>query len=438
MKRILVISMPFKIGVGGFIRSYNVLPLLAKKLSEEFEVELYIPVNAIRAAIKFYTSSIQAGSKDITNINDILSSAVEKVLQDIEQLEKHSKHSFIINERVLRRSIDVNYEAFLRYTESSQLFPEYTRPVLAHIFVKRFCENVKKYYAVYEHMYSMHEAPDAITSMMCLADRSTKSAVLLQSGLGINPLEKIFNTWLYNQLTKEIDMKGLLAVSPAPLFESPHLLNIVNPSRIKILVPGNAIEKDLLEYCKTPKEPNTLVYYGRLSREKGLFDIVKAWAIVERKTSAKLLLIGRFEHESAKQKFVTLLKKYRIENIRYIGFISDRARLFNIVSKAGILLYPSYRDSFSLTVLESLALGLLVVAYDIPALRYLYGKSKSVKLVPLGNYRELALKVLESIEKHCVASDRYTENLIRLHMSWNAVAEEERRKLIALLSSNGF
>jgi len=433
MKRILVISMPFKIGVGGFIRSYNVLPLLAKRLSEEFEVELYIPANAIRTAIKFYTSSIQANNKDVTNINDLLSSAVEKVLQDIEQLEKRSKYSFIINERVLGRSIDVNYEVFLQYTESFRLFPEYTKPILVHIFEKRFCENVKKYYAVHEHTYSMHETPDAITSMMCLVNRSTKSVVLLQSGLGINPLEKIFNTWLYNQLTKEVDMEGLLAVSPAPLFESPCLLNIVNPSRINILVPGNAIEKDLLEYRKTSKEPNTLVYYGRLSREKGLFDIVKAWAIVERKTSAKLLLIGRFEHENAKQKFVALMKKYRIENIKYMDFISDRARLFNIVSKARILLYPSYRDSFSLTVLESLALGLLVVAYDIPALRYLYSKSKLVKLVPPGNYKELATRVLESIENCDAKPNEYTENLIKLHMSWNAVAEEEHKKLIALL-----
>jgi glycosyltransferase involved in cell wall biosynthesis len=30
-----------------------------------------------------------------------------------------------------------------------------------------------------------------------------------------------------------------------------------------------------------------------------------------------------------------------------------------------VLIYPSYRDAFSLTVLEALALGLGIVAYDV-------------------------------------------------------------------------
>ena len=58
-------------------------------------------------------------------------------------------------------------------------------------------------------------------------------------------------------------------------------------------------------------------------------------------------------------------------------------------------IYPSYSDTFSLTVLEAVALGLTVVAYGIPALRYVYKDLPCVRLVPVGDKLRLALKALK-------------------------------------------
>jgi len=58
-------------------------------------------------------------------------------------------------------------------------------------------------------------------------------------------------------------------------------------------------------------------------------------------------------------------------------------------------IYPSYSDTFSLTVLEAVALGLAVVAYGIPALRYVYKDLPCVRLVPVGDKLRLALEALK-------------------------------------------
>jgi glycosyltransferase involved in cell wall biosynthesis len=64
-----------------------------------------------------------------------------------------------------------------------------------------------------------------------------------------------------------------------------------------------------------------------------------------------------------------LARKLNIhDKILLTGHI-PREELFMLKAKALVHLYPSHEDAFPYSVLESLALGTPVVAYDIPALR---------------------------------------------------------------------
>jgi len=58
--------------------------------------------------------------------------------------------------------------------------------------------------------------------------------------------------------------------------------------------------------------------------------------------------------------------------------------------------YPSHEDSFSLVVLESLALGTMVVAYDIPAIREVYGDL--VYTVQEGDINSMARGVIKVLK----------------------------------------
>jgi glycosyltransferase involved in cell wall biosynthesis len=199
-------------------------------------------------------------------------------------------------------------------------------------------------------------------------------------------------------------------------------------SNIKILIPALALDSNLTTINKpeSRSEQYSAIYFGRLSREKGLIDLLRTWSIISQKEPrARLTLIGMPENHDT----LAIIYKYLAEfrNIRYLGYISP-----NEVVKHCVLIYPSYRDSFSLTVLEALALGLKVVAYDIPAIRYIYSRSNMVYVARRGDISSLAEGVLQWFHMDVEPND-YTKALIELHSSWKKVAQEEARAILSLL-----
>jgi len=172
---------------------------------------------------------------------------------------------------------------------------------------------------------------------------------------------------------------GVLAVSPQPIVESPFIANITK--NLKVLIPAVAL--DPLVYAvvkpKSQVEQYSAVYFGRLSREKGLVDLLRAWSIIsQRKPRARLTLIGMPENHEILATINKYIAKYR--NVRYLGYLPPE-KLYREVARHHVLIYPSYRDAFSLTVLEALALGLGIVAYDIRAIRFMYSRNSMVYVV---------------------------------------------------------
>jgi len=93
------------------------------------------------------------------------------------------------------------------------------------------------------------------------------------------------------------------------------------------------------------------------------------------------MLVGSFSSEKVEKEFKDLRFRLGLKNIEYLGYFKHREELFKRVAEAKVLVYPSHQDAFPLTLLEAVALGLLCVAYDIPALRYVYREVPSVTLV---------------------------------------------------------
>lgn len=438
MRRILVVSMPFRIGVGGFIRSWHVLPRLSRHLAEDgYEVELWIPANAIRTVLMLHIKQHQE------NIGrDIFDELPDLILNEISYLERQSKYSFNVNEKVLRKNLEFNLSALKSevglievYSLSRLLFVERLRPALTYIFEKKFVDDVKHLIETPQYIYSMHETPDAVTVLLNLGKKSTKTVVLLQSDLGKDMLGKSFNLTLFRGLSRKTSLRGLLSVSPAPIIETPELYKLC--SNVRILVPSLAIDDIVLKYVENHtnvgKKRNAVIYFGRISREKGIFDLLKAWSIIEHKSDALLYITGAFEDRKTELEFRKLVSKYKLRNTIYLGYLDRNNKLFNVVSRCSILAYPSYRDSFSLTVLEALFMQLKVVSYDIPAIRYIYRASSNIKLVPLGNIERFAQAILKVLEEEFVL-DAGTLKIMNMYSSWERVAAEEYKNLRNLFS----
>jgi glycosyltransferase involved in cell wall biosynthesis len=135
--------------------------------------------------------------------------------------------------------------------------------------------------------------------------------------------------------------------------------------------------------------------------------------------------------------FYRLIKKYKLEN--NILFLGEKHRkdLVHLIKSSKLLVHPSIWDSFGLSVLESLAYGKPVVAYDIPAIRSNYKECKAVKTVRIKDKQSMANIILSILEDESYrAKLSHNAKLFAQKHSWDKVVEAEREAYIKVLNYN--
>lgn len=427
-RKMILLSMPFNIGVGGFKRSYFVLPHISRELyNEGFEVELYIPANAIRTALKFYIQ--ETCRETATDYKDCHEKALNRVIETLQTLEKESHYAFHINEKALSILLLLNAKLITSEQSNSKrgnsigrYIIERNREFLMSIFERIAWEQVRQYYNnKISFVYSHHETADALAVTSSLSKYANGVVLLMQSNIKGLTAKSI----LSNIKSK---LLGVLAVSPQPIVESPFIATMARS--LKVLIPALALDPLIyaVDKSKSQVEQYSAVYFGRLNREKGLVDLLRAWSIISQKEPrARLTLIGIPENHEILATINKYIAKYR--NVRYSGYLPPE-KLYREVVRHHVLIYPSYRDSFSLTVLEALALGLGVVAYDIPVIRFMYSRSSKVYIVKKGDAILLAEGVIYRFYRDA-EPDEYTKALIKLHSSWEKVAAAEAQAILS-------
>jgi glycosyltransferase involved in cell wall biosynthesis len=246
---------------------------------------------------------------------------------------------------------------------------------------------------------------------------------------------------LFIDITRGHLLKLVQAVSPAPLVESYDLVDIARKYGVKINVPfpANAFDREILS-CRNLREKEPIaVYFGRLTPAKGLYDLLYIWSHVEKTLpKAKLMLFGSFPSEKVEREFNDLSFRLGLKNVEYLGYFKHREKLYRRVAEAKVLVYPSHQDAFPLTVLEAIALGLLCVAYNIPALRYVYREVPSVTLVKKGDIEGMSRALVEAlgIEYSKYLTVQGNPKLLKfldVYGSWENVATAELTSILRYL-----
>lgn len=161
----------------------------------------------------------------------------------------------------------------------------------------------------------------------------------------------------------------------------------------KIAIIGAGIDYEKVRKVKARKKNFDGVFIGRMSVEKGVFDLIPIWKkIVEKKPNAKLVVIGA--EAPLKDKWLKEIKKNDLDkNIIYLGAIKDDETVYKVLKSAKVLVFPSHIEGFSIAVGEALIAGLPVVCWDIPTLREVYGRCLSVKFIPKGDINKFSEEV---------------------------------------------
>ncbi len=199
----------------------------------------------------------------------------------------------------------------------------------------------------------------------------------------------------------------------------------------KVVVNSNGVAFSRLNSFPPAGEEFDAFYLGRVHPVKGVLDLPVVWEkVVEEKRGAKLGLIGKGERrfvEKLKQK----IKKKGLEGkIEVFGFLEDK-KAFSLLAGGKAFLFPSYEEGFGLAALEAQAVGLPVVAWNLPAYEDTFKKGMvKVKKGRTGEFSQKVIFLLENEEERRKLSRRARENAEK--HDWRKISSREKEILFSV------
>lgn len=142
-----------------------------------------------------------------------------------------------------------------------------------------------------------------------------------------------------------------------------------------------------------------LVFFARIAKDKGVEDLLKALKLIKKdKPDVTLLIIG-----GANKSYLNFLNEltfeYKLnENVNWAGFLPTQEDVHRLASASRISVLPTYNDIISGTIIESLFLGLPVVAYDVGSIYEVNEKEEIISLVKKGDINMLADSIMELLK----------------------------------------
>ncbi len=160
---------------------------------------------------------------------------------------------------------------------------------------------------------------------------------------------------------------------------------------LHVLGYGNVRGVDMQHYSRTPEvlaaakpiaqpEVFTFVFVGRVVRDKGINELVQAFARLNAQEPAtRLILVGRFEDDLDP---VLPQTRQTIEQNDAIEAVGSQADVRPWLAASDALVFPSYREGFPNVVLEAGAMGLPSIVTDINGSREIIVEGKNGVIVP--------------------------------------------------------
>lgn len=155
--------------------------------------------------------------------------------------------------------------------------------------------------------------------------------------------------------------------------------------------PNNYDELLSFDYNNIEKQYD-IVFFARVTMEKGIVDLFQALNIIQKqKSDVSLCVIGGGDIAY----FQNIAKKMGVnEKIIWKGFMPTQREVHNEVAKAKVSVLPTYFDIIPGTILESLSIGIPVVAYDVGSIHEVNKKEEVVSLVQVGDINSLAEAIM--------------------------------------------
>jgi len=160
---------------------------------------------------------------------------------------------------------------------------------------------------------------------------------------------------------------------------------------------------------------NRILFVGRVTGEKQIDVLIKAFAKLDASLDARLEIVGGGDQKANLERLAVELGLG--DRVRFAGYVSEE-ELRAAYTRSTVLAMPSIAELQSIVTMEAMASGLPIVAADAMALPHLVHHGQNGYLFEPGNVDELAARltdVLTAPEEELARMKRNSLKMIEAH-----------------------
>ncbi len=184
--------------------------------------------------------------------------------------------------------------------------------------------------------------------------------------------------------------RGMDAATFALLLATPDACGTPMPTGARVVPLG--VDRRLFQ-ATAPSPTDRVAFVGRLDEEKGVRELVEAFALVRATLpTATLVLAGDGPQRGWVESRAAALGLNG--SLTLLGAVG-RESIGSVISDSSLVCVPSHGEPYGMVVLEAMACGRAVVATDAGGPRFLVDGVRGGKLVAPGDVRALAAALTE-------------------------------------------
>lgn len=162
--------------------------------------------------------------------------------------------------------------------------------------------------------------------------------------------------------------------------------------RDRIVVIPNGLDHERYSRGPDAADEDLVVFVGRLEYYKGVDVLLEAWPrVLAERPGARLVLVGAGTAEGELRRRAGGGRLGA--SVSFEGFVSEEEKIA-WMRRATVVVQPSHKEGWGLTVLEANACGTPVVATDVPGLRDSVRADRTGLLVRKGDPADLAAGIV--------------------------------------------
>jgi alpha-maltose-1-phosphate synthase len=196
----------------------------------------------------------------------------------------------------------------------------------------------------------------------------------------------------------------------------------LNPN--DVIVVGNGVDEEIFTPMINKTQERYILYTGRLSHRKGLFDLIECGKYICKKyPDVSFVIPGK---GILLNKLKTQVEKIGLKDkFKFLGFV-DRIKLIQLYQNAAVYVMPSHYEGLPTVLLEAMSCGLPVVATSVSGNLDVLSSGENGILIPPKSPEKMAYAISlllddESLRKKVGSNARKT---IEEHYSWEVITNK--------------